>query len=127
MITVSKRSVVSFFIITLLFTAMLFRIAYISETLSAQADSQKSSRLVTVGQTRGMIYDRNMKPLVNREMHRMLIVNPTADAMAVLEDQLQPDEYAKAQENAKTGRPFLFQCDTYNGECEDIADVVVYE
>ena len=127
MITVSKRAVVSFFIITLLFSSMLFRIAYISETMSAQADSQKSSRLVTVGQTRGMIYDRNMKPLVNREMHRMLIVNPTADAMAVLEDQLQPDEYANAQENAETGRPFLFQCDNYNGECADIEEVIVYD
>ncbi len=123
----AKRSVVSFFIITLLFSAILFRIAYISETLSAQAGSQKSSRLMTVGHTRGMIYDRNMKPLVNREMHTVLVVNPTAEAMTILEEQLQPDEYKVAQENAKNGRPFLLRCDTYNGECDDIRDVVVYD
>ncbi|MBR3868351.1 MAG: penicillin-binding protein 2 [Clostridia bacterium] len=123
----AKRSVVSFFIVTLLFSAMLFRIAYISDTLSAQAGSQKSSRLMTVGHTRGMIYDRNMKPLVNREMYTVLVVNPTAEAMTVLEEQLQPDEYATAQENAKAGRPFLLRCDTYNGECEDIKNVIVYD
>lgn len=123
----AKRSVVSFFIVTLLFAAILLRIAYISDTASAQADSQNSSRLLTVGHTRGMIYDRNMKPLVNREMHTVLVVNPTAEAMSVLKEQLSSVEYAKAQEKAKTGRPFLFECDTYNGECDDIADVIVYD
>ena len=123
----AKRSVVSFFIITFLFAAMLLRIAYISDTMSAQAGSQKSARLLTVGHTRGMIYDRNMKPLVNREMHTVLVVNPTATAMSVLEEQLSYDEYSAAQEKSKSGKPFLFECDTYNGECDDIKDVIVYD
>lgn len=82
---------------------------------------------MTVGQTRGMIYDRNMKPLVNRETHTVLIVNPTEDAMTALKEQLSADEYVTAQGNAETGRPFLFQCDNYNGECADIEEVIVYD
>lgn len=123
----AKRSVVSFFIFTMISAAILFRIAYISDSVYSGAASQKSSRLLTVGQTRGMIYDRNMHFLVNREMHTVLIINPTADAMTVLKQQLTAEDYEKVQENAKAGKPFLFECDTYSGECEDITDVIVYE
>lgn len=74
-----------------------------------------------------MIYDRNMKPLVNREVHTVLIVNPTAEAIAVLEEQLTKDEFIKFYEKAKQGKPFLVECDTYNGDCDDIIAVTVYD
>lgn len=126
-IITAKRSVVSFFIITLFFAAMLFRIAGISYNMASDVSSQKSSRLLTVGQTRGMIYDRNMKPLVNREFRRVLVVNPTSEAMSVLEKVLTAEDFEKARMNAKSGKPFLFECDTYSGECDDIEEVIVYD
>lgn len=122
----AKRSVVSFFIFALLSAAMLYRIAYISDTVSSEAASQKSSRLLEVGQTRGMIYDRNMIPLVNREAHTMLAVNPTDDAMETLRSQLDANEYEDICKYAVSGKPFLLQLDGYSGECEDIIDFIVY-
>ena len=79
-----------------------------------------------MGQTRGMIYDRNMKPLVNREIHTVLVVNPTAEAVSVLKEQLSEDDFSELYEKAKHGKPFLFECDIYNGDCDDIIAVTSY-
>ena len=127
MIITAKRSVVSLFIFVLLSASIVLRIAYISDSMYSEADSQTSTRLLTVGQTRGMIYDRNMQPLVNREMHTMLVVNPTADAMDTLKTQLTDEDYLKASSLAENGKPFVFQCDFYSGDCDDIKDVIVYD
>ena len=127
MIITEKRSVVSLFVFVLLSASIVLRIAYLSDSIYAETASQTSTRLLTVGQTRGMIYDRNMQPLVNREMHTMLVVNPTADAMNTLKTQLTDEEYAKASALAENGKPFVFQCDFYSGDCDDIKDVIVYD
>ena len=127
MIITAKRSVVSFFIFTLLSSAILLRIAYISDSIYAETGSQISSRMITVGQTRGLIYDRNMKLLVNREFHTMLVVNPTADAMSELKTQLSEKDYERALKSAESGKPFLFECDSYSGDCDDIKAQIVYD
>ncbi len=127
MINLAKRSVVSFFIFAVFSALIIFRIAYISDSVYSGAASQKSARVLTVGQTRGMIYDRNMKPLVNREIHTVLVVNPTAEAVSVLKEQLTEEDFSEFYEKAKQGKPFLFECDTYNGDCDDIISVTEYE
>ena len=63
----AKRVVILFLLISILSASLVFRIAYISETYSVDADSQKSTRVVNVASTRGMIYDRNMERIVNCE------------------------------------------------------------
>lgn len=126
MIITAKRAIVSFLFFAIISAAIIFRIAYISDTVYSGAAAQKSSRVLTVGQTRGMIYDRNMLPLVNRDMRTVLVVHPTSEAMSVLQKQLTAEDYLKAQEKAKAGKPFLFECDTYSGKCNDIIDVIVY-
>ena len=127
MIITAKRSVVSFFIFTLLSAAIIFRIAYISDSLHSETAAQTSTRMLNAGQTRGMIYDRNMKLLVNRECHTMLIVNPTENAMAELSTQLNDEEYLIAVRSAESGKPFLFECDSYSGDCDDIKTIIVYD
>lgn len=127
MIITAKRSIITFFIIAVLSASVLMRIAYISNTIASEADSQKSSRVLSVGYTRGMIYDRNMLPLVNREMHTMLVINPTADAMECLQTQLDEESFENVKKLASDGNPFLFQYDGYDGDCDDIVDVIVYD
>ena len=127
MIITAKRSVVSLFIFVLLSASIVLRIAYLSDSIYSDAALQTSTRMLTVGQTRGMIYDRNMQPLVNREMHTMLVVNPTADAMNTLKTQLTDEEYVNVSALAENGKPFIFQCDFYSGDCDDIKDVIVYD
>lgn len=123
----AKRSIFSFLIVALLSAGLILRIAYISDSLSSSASSEKSSRLLTVSETRGMIYDRDMRPLVNREAHTVLVVNPTAQAMTVLKESLSADEYVLALTNAENRKPFIIECDTYSSDCDDIIDTVVYK
>ena len=123
----SKRSVVSFFVFAVFSALIIFRIAYITDSVYSGVASQKSSRVLTVGQTRGLIYDRNMKPLVNREMHTVLVVNPTAEAVSVLKEQLSESDFEKIREDAEKGKPFLFEFDDYSGDCDDIIAVTVYD
>ena len=107
--------------------AVVLRIASIGNLTAENADYQSDTRYLTIGETRGMIYDRNMKPLVNRAFHTMLTVNPTEDAMTVLKTELTEEDYAVVSAKAKTGRPFLFACDYYSGDCADIKITVVYD
>lgn len=123
----AKRSIVSFLIVALLSAGLVFRIAYISDSISLSAASEKSSRLLNVAQTRGMIYDRNMRPLVNRESKTVLVVNPTAAAMEVLKTELSDEEYGNALKEAQKCKPFIIECDNYGADCDDIISVMVYD
>ncbi len=123
----AKRITVVFFLYIFFAAAVVLRIASIGNLTAEEADYQSDTRYLTIGETRGMIYDRNMKPLVNRAFHTMLAVNPTADAMEVLKTELTEDDYSVVSAKAKTGRPFLFVCDYYSGDCADIKTTVVYD
>ncbi|MBQ8210305.1 MAG: penicillin-binding protein 2 [Clostridia bacterium] len=79
-----------------------------------------------MAQSRGMIYDRNMIPLVNREISAVLIVNPTENAMTTLYRCLTQTEYAEAVEKSKKGSPFLLYTRNYSGDCDDITEMTVY-
>lgn len=123
----AKRTVISFLLLCILSASLVFRIAYISDVYSVDVDSQKSTRLLNVASTRGMIYDRNMIPLVNTVMHKTLFVNPTESAADYLENNLSDNEYEKIKEKLNKGIPFVFRCDSYNGTHDDITELSVYD
>ncbi len=127
MIVTDKRVVAAFAAYVLLAAAVIFRVGFINSDVAENADVQKNTRLLTVGSTRGMIYDRNFLPLVNREMHTVLTVTPTDEAMKELERVLTAEDYKKIQSKVSDSRPFVFACDYYNGNCEDIIPQVIYE
>ena len=123
----AKRTVISFLLLCILSASLVFRIAYISEIYSVDADSQKSTRLLNVASTRGMIFDRNMIPLVNTVTHKALFINPTDSAVKYLENNLSDEEYEKIKEKLKKGNPFVFTSDSYDGIHDDITELTVYE
>lgn len=122
-----KRAVISFFVCTLLSVALIFRVAVINDSLYSDASVSQSARRIQIASSRGMIYDRNMSPLVNREEKTVLAVDPTSEAMECLKNELSDEEYAVALENAADGNPFIVECDSYSGECGDIVAMTVYE
>lgn len=122
-----KRAVLSFFVCTLLSVALVFRVAVINETLYSDAAVSQSTRRIQVASSRGMIYDRNMSALVNREEKTVLAVDPTSKALECLKNELSDEEYAVVLENAAKGTPFLVECNSYSGECDDIIPMTVYE
>ena len=122
-----KRVIFSFLALSVLSCALICRIAVINETLSSEASVSQSARRIDVAESRGMIYDRNMLPLVNRESRYVLAVDPTSEAMLCLKNELTESEYETALKNASDGTPFLIECEKYEGECENIVCMSVYD
>lgn len=127
MIFTAKRTVFLFAFISILSAVLIFRIAYISDTLSSDTGAQNSARVMSVGNSRGMIYDRNMLPLVNCVSHKMLFINPTEDALTYLSSQLSSADIEQVMADSADGKPFLFLCDGYTGSHRDITEIITFD
>lgn len=121
-----KRVISSFFLTIVFSCTLILRIAIINNSIGTETATTQSTRRIYVSDSRGMIYDRNMQPLVNREFNTVLAVDPTNEAMECLQEQLTSEEYALAMEKSKNGTPFLLECENYNGDCDDIVSMNVY-
>ncbi len=126
-IILEKRVVVSFFCFCLIVALLVYRIADINLTLTETADVQSGVKSLFVAQSRGLIYDCNMNPLVGTQKKQVLFVNPSESAMAYLENELNASDYQKAQQAAADKKPFLLECDGYDGEHNDVISLDVYE
>lgn len=126
-IVTEKRTIFSFLTVAVLAALLIFRLGIINASEYAEAGATRSARRIDVADSRGMIYDRNMIPLVNREFSTVLAVDPTDSAMNALRLTLTDEEYAEAQEKAGKGTPFLLYVEKYDGDCDDIAEMTVYE
>ena len=126
MIVTENRVIVLFFTVVALCCGLLFKIGSLNAEQYSQAGVNQSARRIEVAQTRGMIYDRNMIPLVNREFVTVLAVDPTENAMATLKNCISADEYALAAEKSRKGTPFLLYVENYSGSCDDIIEMTAY-
>ena len=118
-----KRTVFSFFIMCMISAALIMRIGYVSSTLTADTGTDNSYRVIDVASSRGMIYDRNMIPLVNVSSHSMLFVNPTRDALSFVTQQ-------KGVTLSLTGtgrKPILVRCDYTENSHPDVTEIIVYD
>ena len=122
-----KRAAGSFFVCMLLAVALVCRVAVINDTISSGVAVSQSSRRIQIADSEGMIYDRNMKPLVNRQCRTILAVNPDNEALECLKTQLTTEEYKTAAEKAASGKPFILECENYNGDSSSIIAMTVYE
>ncbi len=86
--------------------ALLFRIAYIQRSDFSSVAQNQSKRTVTVGEKRGLIYDRNYTPLVENEKKLLAVVTPCASAYEYLKCEI--DE-SIIKERIKDGYPFICQ------------------
>lgn len=107
--------------------ALVFRLAFVADTYSVDAGSQKSARVVNIASSRGMIYDRNMRPLVNINEKTVLFINPTESADTYLKIKLSAEDYGKIQHKMNRGVPFVFMCDSYKGSHDDIKELNIYD
>ncbi len=123
----NKRAVISFLIMAMISAGLLAKIASVSVSEYSDASVSKGARVLNISQSRGMIYDRNMTPLVNTEMHTALVINPTFEAREYLKNALSENEYKTLEPSLQGGRPFVTVCDSYTGECGDIISLITYD
>ncbi len=75
---------------------------------SSQSTSTKS---VVLSTSRGMIYDTNMKKIVNKETKNITVCLPTQKALNTLESSLDNNQVNELYENAKSGKISIFETD----------------
>lgn len=103
-----KRIVQLHGLLLLCLTVLIVRLAALGQGESlAQAAARQSTSLLEVGSSRGTIYDRHGKPLVNRGSMTALAVSPTPEGMELLRESLPPEELPDALEVLRQGRPMV--------------------
>lgn len=105
-----RRMTAVFCIMVLLLTGMIHRVYYLgaSDYLTAAAQVQGKYR-INVAETRGVIYDRNRKPLVGNQYKYVASVLPTPEAAGVLLQNADDKNHAALLERLSDGRPFALE------------------
>lgn len=110
-----KRKSYGFFaVLILLLGTACFSIARASSNVEyISAAGQQSLYKLTPATSRGMIYDCNMVPLVNRTDKIVAAAAPSVEAIAELNANLDEDEKETIKEFLEQRKPFVFELDRY--------------
>ncbi len=116
-----KRTVCFFCFILFCFSALIFRIYDISQNKTSVYTAKTSnSYRVVIDKSRGMIYDRNLNPLVSSEKVYKVAVLPSIKSKSYLYSVLDRDEFLKLQDDFSLGKPFTFETEKYIPESDDV-------
>lgn len=116
-----KRMVGLFFAMVVMMTGLIYRIYFINATdyIAMAAGVQGKYRL-TVADTRGVIYDRELRPLVNLGSRYVASVLPTPQAAAALVPEAGEEERPALLERLSGGLPFALEVEDNNLYAEGI-------
>lgn len=120
-----KNRILSFtLVINLLFLLLTGRLFNISKTPQTVA-SQSSLRVKEIATTRGIIYDRNLSPLVNNAYSYVSCIKPTAVAINLLKSKNEPQSTI---DKAVKGQFLIIpsKTDIY-GNTNDIKTLTIFE
>ncbi len=106
-----KRIVALFSTLIFLFSAMIWRLSWISRKEDfAQAANQQSTYTLEVSQSRGMIYDCQGQSLVNDSFHYLAAVLPSNESATALRSQFASADLWREKMSGRV--PFLIEVDT---------------
>lgn len=91
-------------LISLCFMALLLKIVDINRENYSSVTRSQSTKTLTVGEKRGMIYDRNYIPLTDSKCRLIAAVTPTVQSGEYLKSYFTPEELT---ERISDGYPFL--------------------
>lgn len=100
-----KRIYLAFFGLIAVFGLLISNIGIIIlNTGSSPSSQSKSSKSLIVSTSRGMIYDTNMKKIVNSNTETVTVCLPTQDALNAVKSYVNEDELKDIQSNIKNGK-----------------------
>ncbi len=109
-VNASRRAAAAFISLLLAFGVIPLRMMMILLDSSQQtALGNGNGKVMTVSESRGMIYDCRMERLVGCETKKVAAIKPTAGALAELKKQLNTDMFAQVNQVLATGEPMLLQ------------------
>lgn len=105
-----KRIGTAFFGIIVIFGILITNLGIISSQAGVRKSSaNRNTRSIELSQSRGMIYDRNMKRLVNNSIETVTVALPTDKALNSIKDRITDEQAKSFYENIKQGRISTFQ------------------
>lgn len=117
-----KRIAVLFSFILFCFVSLIFRIYDISENKADIYTAKATNNYqVVIDKSRGMIYDRNLEPLVSNEKTYKVAVLPSIQSQTYLHSVLSDEEFEKIREKFSEGKPFVFESTRYIPETDDVS------
>ena len=106
-----KRGISLFAAVCVLFSFLLYRIVSLNYSLYSETDTGYSSKTLLIGQTRGNIYDVNMKKLVNNEEKLLCAARAGADSLLYIDSMRDKEKAEKLKKELSKGYPVLFEAD----------------
>ncbi len=106
-VSFSQRALIAFVALLFAFGVIPMRMMTILLGASQKTAGSKGGKVISVAQSRGLIYDRHGERLVGHEKQTVAAVKPTAGALALLKEQLKPDEFQAAAEMLSVGQPLV--------------------
>lgn len=104
-----KRVAISFFGLMVVFGLLIVNLGFIGLDIGTSTTSQgTNSKSVILGTSRGMIYDCNMKRLVNTESQNVTVCLPTTNAFNTISEFVTTDEKSAIYENMSNGKVSVF-------------------
>ncbi len=100
-----------FVVMLFLFGTVLLRVLYLSQGSLAQASEQQASMTLTVGQSRGTIYDTKLRPLVNTGFEYRASVAPYPETLSVLSENLSGAALTSLLSRLQDGKPVVTSID----------------
>ncbi len=121
----SKRVIYVFSFIFLCFSLLILRIFGISNNQSSSyATKTTNTYKLVIDKSRGMIYDRNLKPLVCENKTYKVAVFPSIESKAYLNSVLSKDEFDNIAENFTLGKPFCFESPKFIPDSKDVTTYI---
>lgn len=114
-----KRTVSLFLTLCLLFTFIAYRIISLNYSDYSLAGNNQSTKTLTVGKSRGTIYDINFQKLVNEKFKKIAVAVPSANAVNKVSEIALEDQVKSIEENLSCGFPCMFEA-VKDSDCEDI-------
>lgn len=100
-----KRITVAFLVLTLVFGILISNLGFIAlKTKDSPVSYNRSQKSLTLSTSRGMIYDTNMKKIVNTEKEIITACLPTTNALNSVKEYITDDEVKMLYENMNKGK-----------------------
>lgn len=102
----SKKRVIALLAgMAVLLTGVGVRVGLLTQGELAAAADQQAGYTITVASARGTIYDTDLTPLVNTGTEYRLSVAPTPEALTLLSDRLDAEEWERVEQRLSGGTP----------------------
>lgn len=121
----SRRSLISFFVIMLLFLSCILRVADIASSDYESVRASQNSYKLKITNLRGTVFDQNMIPLTNNVKKTVAAVSPTPRAITGISSILKGDDLQNVLARLKSGKPVLCEVEK-KIECDGIVFTDIY-